>query len=496
MLKLRSLVILMAIIGACAASPTILEIKSQTIQVNGKSVPFATIVQPDGTWGYYPTAGGDFDVIVKNDLAESTVIHWHGLIMPNHLDGVAGLTQALPIAPGQQQHYKFKLQQAGTYWMHSHQGMQEQIGVEAPLVVLDKADLQQQQIVVMFQDFSFKSPEEIMHGLSPESGSMSHMMDMAPVIIPSSVPKMAMMDHQMAGMSAHDMDGMQMDDEPESGSMHAMADMDLNDVDYDAYLTNYRSPDRPQITQVMAGKTVRLRFINGASGSNFWINLGKLSGKLVAVDGQPITPLIGSHFELAIGQRADILINIPKDGGTFPILGQVEGLKSQTGLLLTTLAKPRLISIESQATTLAPALDYAEELKLHNSYQVPQIQNPVNLEVKLTGDMKNYTWKINDQTWPNITPLQVGQGQRVIMTFDNQSMMAHPMHLHGYQFKVISINGKRINGAMRDTILVLPNSKVTVEFIASNPGKWMLHCHMLYHMGAGMMTYLDVTPRK
>lgn len=494
MLKLRSLVILMAIIGACAASPTILEIKSQTIQVNGKSVPFATIVQPDGTWGYYPPAGDDFDVIVKNDLAESTVIHWHGLIMPNHLDGVAGLTQALPIAPGHEQHYKFKLQQSGTYWMHSHQGMQEQIGVEAPLVVLDNADLKQQQIVVMFQDFSFKSPEQIMHELKPGASTL-HSMDLAPVITNPSTSKKAMDHKQMAGMSADEMLGMQMDD-PESGGMHDMADMDLNDVEYDAYLTNYHSPDHPQITQVTAGKTVRLRFINGASASNFWINLGKLQGKLVAIDGREITPLTGLRFELAMGQRADILLNIPKNGGTFPILGQVEGLKSQTGLLLTTLAKPKLISIESQATTVAPALDYTEELKLHNSYQVPQIQNPVNLEVKLTGDMKNYTWKINDQTWPNITPLQVVQEQRVIMTFDNQSMMAHPMHLHGYQFKVISINGKRINGAMRDTILVLPNSKVTVEFIASNPGKWMLHCHMLYHMGAGMMTYLDVTPRK
>lgn len=495
MLKLRSLVILMTIIGACDASPTILEIKSQTIQVNGKSVPFATIVQPDGTWGYYPPAGGDFDVIVKNDLAESTVIHWHGLIMPNHLDGVAGLTQALPIASGQQ-HYKFKLQQSGTYWMHSHQGMQEQIGVEAPLVVLDKADLKQQQIVVMFQDFSFKSPEEIMNGLRPESNQMSHTMDMSPVITaPASISKVAMDHGSMAGMSADDMAGMQMDDESE-GSMHVMVDMDLNDIEYDAYLTNYHSPDHPQITQVTAGKIVRLRFINGASASNFWINLGKLQGELVAIDGQEITPLTGSRFELAMGQRADILLNIPKHGGTFPILGQVEGLKSQTGLLLTTLAKPKITSIESQATTMAAALDYTEELKLHNSYQVPQIKNPVNLEVKLTGDMKNYIWKINNQTWPNITPLRVMQGQRVIMTFDNQSMMAHPMHLHGYQFKVISINGKRINGAMRDTILVLPNSKVTVEFIASNSGKWMLHCHMLYHMGAGMMTYLDVTPRK
>ena len=99
-MKLKPMLSLLILTGSSFALPTVLEVKSQTIQVNGKSVQLGTIVQPDGTWGYYPQAGGDFDVILKNDLAESTVIHWHGSILPNQLDGVAGLTQAQPIAPG------------------------------------------------------------------------------------------------------------------------------------------------------------------------------------------------------------------------------------------------------------------------------------------------------------------------------------------------------------------------------------------------------------
>lgn len=498
-MKLKPILSLLILTGGSFALPTVLEVKSQTIQVNGKSVQLGTIVQPDGTWGYYPQAGGDFDVILKNDLAESTVIHWHGLILPNQLDGVAGLTQAQPIAPGQQQHYKFKLQQTGSYWMHSHQGLQLQTGVEAPLIILDKADLKQQQVVVMFQDFSFKTPAQIMGELKPNASSTTHSMDAAPVAANAPTPKMAM-DHaqMMAKMGTESMADMDMDmsDSADEHGAHAGMAMDLNDVEYDAYLTNYHSPDQPQITQVVAGKTVRLRFINGASGSNFWINLGKLNGQLVAVDGQAIKPLSGNRFELALGQRADVLVKIPAAGGTFPILGQVEGLKAQTGILLTTQAKPALKVIESQAAVVAPALGYVDELKLHSVEALANAKDKVNLKLKITGDMQNYVWQINGQTWPNVTPLHAKQGQLVSMTFDNQSMMAHPMHLHGYEFKVISINGKRINGAMRDTILVLPNSQVTVEFVASNPGKWMLHCHMLYHMGAGMMTYLDVTPSK
>ena len=481
---MKKLLMLIAISYGCSAVPTILAVKNKTIQVNGKTANIATIEQPDGSWGYFANAGSQFDVLVKNELAESTVIHWHGLILPNDQDGVSGVTQARAIAPGATEHYQFPLVQSGTYWMHSHEGMQEQIGVEAPLIILTPEDKKYQQIPIMFQDFSFKTPEQIMAGLTkPEAAESAHG-------TPSLGNGTMAMDH----MKSMDMAGVKMDDDMSMDDMD-MSAMDLNDVHYDAFLSNYHSDDTPQITQVKAGQNVKLRFINGAAATNFWINLGKLQGSLVAVDGQAVKPLAGNKFQIALGQRVDVIVKIPNAGGTFPILGQVEGLKDQTGVLLTTEVKPRLSQIESQAVIAAPALDYTQELRLQGIQKLSTAKNKVTLNLKITGDMASYKWQLNDQSWPNITPLQAKQGDLVTLVLDNQSMMAHPIHLHGYDFKVVNINGKTVNGAVRDTVMVLPHSKVTVQFVADHPGKWMLHCHMMYHMDAGMMTYLDVSAK-
>lgn len=493
---IKKLVIFGLIITKVMATPTVLEVKYKVINVNGKSKKVATIEQPNGTWGYYTESGLIFDVIVKNELAEPTSIHWHGLILPNDQDGVAGITQQDPIAPGKEYHYKFPLKQSGTYWMHAHYGLQEQDYVEAPLIIETANDSNYQQVVVMFQDFSMKTPQQILQSLLPSGTKYTpHLMAMPIAQATSS----AVMSNGTSAMtmnesSMHMSSGMQMNPKVKTNQPRMSAD--LNDVKYDAYLVNYHSPADPQITKVKSGAQVKLRFINGASASNFWVNLGKLNGTLVAVDGQDIKPITSNKFQIAMAQRLDIIVNIPQQGGTFPILGQVEGLKDQTGIILSTVDKPQPKYISSKAAQVAGALDYKQELQLHNLAQTPTVMDkPVILNLNLTGDMKRYTWQINGQMWPHITPFQVKQGQNVLMVIQNSSMMAHPMHLHGYDFKVINIDGQPINGALHDTILVLPYSKVTVEFVADYPGKWALHCHMTYHMATGMMTYLEVEPK-
>lgn len=494
-MKMKLLTLLTMVAGYVAAAPVILQVESQTITVKGKKVPFATIVQPDGTWGYIGKQGESFNVIVKNNLNESTVLHWHGIALPNSQDGVDGMTQDAPIAPHSQMAYSFPFNEHGTYWVHSHYGLQEQIGVEAPLIVLANDDSKYQQIPIMFQDFSFKSPEEIFKSLHKNSS--------APMAMHHN---MAGMDMSNMDMSGHDMAGMDMSGmDMSSGDMADMpgmkmdhkSHMDLNDVKYDAYLTNYHSPDTPQITQVKAGDTVKLRFINGASASNFWINLGKLNGIVVAADGQDVKSVIGNKFPIAMGQRLDVLVKIPAKGGVFPILGQVEGLKDQTGLILTTKANTSQ-AIPATAKAVVPAVGYQLEKQLHPEQPIKLVaSNGVtkNLTLTLNGDMMSYNWTLNNQTWPNIKPVVVNKGDLVDLTFDNQSMMSHPMHLHGYSFKVIKIDGKAVDGAMRDTVMVMPHSKVTVQFLANNPGKWMLHCHIAYHMAGGMMTYLQVNDK-
>jgi FtsP/CotA-like multicopper oxidase with cupredoxin domain len=109
--------------------------------------------------------------------------------------------------------------------------------------------------------------------------------------------------------------------------------------------------------------------------------------------------------------------------------------------------------------------------------------------LNLTGEMAGYFWSINNVVWnKGVPPLAVAEGERVELVFVNQTPMSHPMHLHGHQFQVVDIDGDRFSGAIRDTVLVTPGSRVTVAFDANNPGYWALHCHLLYHLDAGMFT--------
>lgn len=472
MLKITLLLTLIS--GISFATPTILEVKNKKIIVNGKSANVLTIEQPDGTWGYYAKAGENFDVTVKNDLNESTVIHWHGLDLPNDQDGTELTQKRIP--PHGQYSYKFKILNTGTFWMHSHYKMQEVSLAEAPLIIESSSDENYKQVVIMFQDFSFKSPEKILSSLTN-----APVMDM----------DMSKANSKMANM---DMSNMKMDMHNSSSPMGKMKhmDMDLNDVSYDAFLTNYHTPDNPQIVKIVPNSKIKLRFINGSASSNFWINLGKLDGTAVAIDGRDILPYHAKKYQLSEGQRIDIVLTIPKSGGVFPIIGQVEGLKSQTGIILAT--NDTKAKIPKNAAKVSPPFDDTQELQLKSTEKF--VTKPIDKIIKynLTGTMSPYGWQINNQAWPNITPQIIKSGQRVEIDFINNSMMEHPMHIHGYGFKVVEVNGHKIDGAIRDTVLVLPNETVKVVFDATNNGKWFLHCHIVWHMPTGMMTYIEVTP--
>ncbi len=367
--------------------------------------------------------GQYFDAIVKNQTDTPTTIHWHGLIVPNNQDGVPGVTQPL-IPTGGQYHYHFKLLQSGTYWMHSHEDLQIQRYLSAPFIINDPNEKQGAKEVIMFlDDYSQKSPQTIIHELH-SMGSMANM--------PSSKP-------------------------------------DLNDVTYDAYLTNYRTLKNLEIVTVTPGETVRLRVIDGSAASNFFVNTGQLPGQAIAMDGESIKPLAGTKFQLAIGQRIDILVKIPKGEGVYPILAQGEGSHLQTGLVLKT-KNATFSSINETALKEAGALNYDQELKIKATHPLPVKPVQQIITAELEGDMQKYVWKINNQAWPKITPLSIEPHERIEMVFINQTDMAHPMHLHGHVFEVTKISGQPVkDGGMRDTVL---------------------HCHMLYHQASGMMTVI------
>jgi FtsP/CotA-like multicopper oxidase with cupredoxin domain len=471
--------------NAARAAPKRLAATTQTIEVNGRAARIFRLVGPDGKLGLRFLPGERFQVQLTNATTVRTIVHWHGQLPPWTQDGFPW-PQTPPIAAGSTHAYDFE-PIPGTFWMHSHQGLQEQRLMAAPLIIHDTAELREdrQEIVLMLHDFSFRAPDELLARLTGMSASAVHTMARdvenvpAPPMNRASKPSGAGMMGMMGGMAGM-MGGMR------KGAMGAM---DLNDVDYDAFLANERTLADPQIVRVAAKGRLRLRIINGASASHFWIDLGTLSGHVVAADGRPVQPISGQRFPLAIAQRLDVALDLPASGA-FPILAQLQGSRRRTGIVLATRDAP-IGKIAELASHIVPAIDNSLERNLVAQQPLAARRPDLVHKMVLSGGMRDYVWSINGERWPEITPLMVETGQRVELEFQNDSMMAHPMHLHGHAFQVIAINGKRIHGAVRDTVLVEPMmGSVRIAFDAGNAGRWALHCHNLYHMMTGMMTEL------
>src|SRR5579872_4997621 len=214
-----------------------LHVVERQIEVNGREAAVYAIQQSDGTFGLTLKNGENFDVLLENDLNVPTSVHWHGLILPNAQDGVANVTQ-YPIYPGESYRYQFPIVQSGTFWMHAHFDMQEQRLLSAPLILEDNDPIEGRDVVIFLADFSFKSPEQILAQLRR---------------------------------------GMTMSSMKKNGP-------DLVEVAYDAFLANSRTLADPDIIEVDPGSKVRLRIINGASATNFFISLDGRQGEAIAVD--------------------------------------------------------------------------------------------------------------------------------------------------------------------------------------------------------------------
>jgi FtsP/CotA-like multicopper oxidase with cupredoxin domain len=436
-------------------APTVLRVHRRSIEVNGKSTSVLRIGQPNGTPGLVTKVGQRFRIRLENQLDVPTLIHWHGLTPPWQEDGVPGIA-APPVPPGGSADYDFPLNFGGTFFMHSHEGLQEQLLLAAPLIIHDDRDRPgDQDVVVMLADFSFTPPEQIFEGL-----------------------------RWGEGMSA--MGGMKMPGGMAMGGTSAAPD--LNDVKYDAFLANDRTLADPEVIRVEPGGTVLLRVINSSSMSSYHVDLGTLSGELIAVDGFRVQPVTAKRFPITVAQRLDIRLTVPRIPASHPILAVLEGERSQTGVILKA-GRAAVTRVAAQAPMASPALTLDLERRLRAAEPIaPRKADRVH-QLNLTGEMAGYVWSINGVVWnKDVPPLAVTKGQRVELLFDNRTPMPHPMHLHGHTFQVVEINGERFAGARRDTVLVTPGARVVVAFNADNPGWWALHCHLLYHMDAGMFT--------
>ena len=450
---------------------------TRTLDVRGKAATVWGLLDGNGRSGLVLDPGQAFAVDLANTLAEATIIHWHGQIPPNVQDGVPDMPMAT-LQPGESRAYDFAAR-PGTHWMHAHIPEHEMLLLAAPLVVRRPEDVaaDRQDVTMFLHDFSFKSPAEV---LAEITGGAS----------------MAGMDHSQMGqdgMAGMDMGAMGQGDMMAMPGMDGMA-MDLNDYNFDPYLDNDRTLDDPEVLQVDKGSKVLVRVINAAAATVFWIDTGALTGRLVAVDGEPVQPLPGSRFGIAMGQRLDIEIDVPAEGGAFPVLALREGARERTGLVLATPgATVTKVADMSDADHPAFSADLTQEAALRAFTPLPERAASSQPMLMLGGSMMPYVWTINGQTWGKHSPVSAKTGERVEIMFHNMSMMAHPMHLHGHAFQVVGVGQDRIAGAVRDTVHVPPMGMVTVAVDAGEVARWMLHCHHMPHLSTGMMTEFAVS---
>ncbi len=433
------------------AAPHLVTVGSRTIEVNRKAARVFSVLGANGKPGIIANEGDRFTGSLLNASDEPLPMHWHGQTMaPANQDRSRPDGGAL--AAGQSDQHDFPLT-PGTHWMHAH-ALTEQTLLAAPMIAREKDAGDVQDVAILLHDFAFRSPQEILAELT---GGKSH--------------------------TGHDSGGGVM--RKTLGMTHA------NDVRYDAFLANDRTLDDPDIIKVDKGGRVRLRIINGATATAFFISMPGLSARCIAVDGSPCQPVEQPSYPLAQGQRIDLLVDIPQAGGAFPMLAQVEAERFVTGVVLAT--GDAAVTKRSTSTDSAQGMiDLGFEAKLR-AVRPPEVRKADKTFVVNLGEEAGYRWTIDGRIHGEHQPYEVAQGQRVEMTFLNPTTMAHPMHLHGHHFQVVGIGEKRFFGAVRDTVVVPVNTATTIAFDAKQRGSWYLHCHHLYHMATGMMTEVRIS---
>ncbi len=491
--------------AACAAAP-LLTVGSRTLEVKGKAAKVFGVTGPNGKSGLVAREGERFAGEVVNATDGPLIMHWHGQILaPFDQDRSRPGGGESPV--GGRDTHDFLLT-PGTHWMHSHQ-MTEQRLLAAPMVTIEKDAGDVQNVVVMLHDFAFRPPEEILaelgggggahgaHGAAAALAAQDPHAGHAAAPTPQSgampgMPMGPMNGHAMHGPGA--MPGMGPGAMPGMGPGLTMGMMGAaphaNDVRYDAHLANDRTLDDPQVVRVERGGRVRLRIVNGATATAYFVDTGGLAADCFAVDGSPCRSLAGTRFPLAQGQRIDLVVTVPREGGAFPILAQVEADRALTGIVLAT-AGAEVRRLGDTAEVAAAHTDLALDLRLAAAR--PLAVRPADRTFHLMlGEAPGYRWTLNGAVHGEHTPLEAKVGERIEIMFMNPTSMMHPMHLHGHHFQVVGSRGGRFAGPMRDTVIVPPHTPVVVAVDLDKPGDWFLHCHHLYHMATGMMTELKV----
>jgi CopA family copper-resistance protein len=482
--------------------------------------------------------GQDVRLTVVNDLAdEDTSIHWHGLLVPFQMDGVPGIS--FPgIPPRSRFTYEFPVRQSGTYWYHSHSGLQEQIGHYGPIVIdpagPDPIACDREHVIVL-SDHSPIHPHLIFTRLKQQGGYFNY--------------QKQTLAGQVAGRDRNGADrfawgGMRMDP------------ADISDVTGSTYtyLINGHGPADGWTALFRPGERVRLRLVNASAMTIFNVRIPGLPMSVVATDGQAVRPVTVDELQIANAETFDVVVTPAEDRA----YGLVAEAIDRSGMAFATLAprpglavvppplRPRPLAtmrdmgmdmaamdhgdmamsdmhmgmrdrrnapalpLGPGVQTIAPmpadrtgepgqgladaghkVLVYTDLVALERN---PDVRAPSRtLRIHLTGNMERYMWAFDGKKLSEVRdPIPFTAGERVRITLVNDTMMNHPIHLHGHFFELVTGHGD--HAPRKHTVNVQPGGTVTFDLTADAVGDWAFHCHMLYHMHAGMMQVVSVRP--
>lgn len=430
-------------------------------------------------------------ITVHNDLkSEHSSIHWHGLLVPNLMDGVPYLTTP-SIPPGGKWVFEFPIRQSGTYWYHSHTGFQEQRGVQGAIVIAPKKpDLAfDREHVIVLSDWTDEHPHEVMRTLM--RGSDWYALKKANM--------QSWLGAWRAGALADYVDRERV----------RMPPMDISDVAYDAFLANGR---RQLDLAAKPGERVLLRVINAGASTYFHISSGDGPLSIVGSDGKRVVPVSVKRLLMGMAETYDLIVTMPAQParievratahdssghasiylGEGPLLAASDPPKPdlyrmdemiQAGLASTNPVRGKRAADADRPFAPYSLLRSTEPTNFADSTEVPRAVRKITM--RLTGDMRRYRWGFDDKSLTEETTIRVKRGEVLRIEFINDTMMHHPLHLHGHFFRLL--NGQADHAPLKHTVDVPPMGKRIIEWLAEEPdGDWFFHCHMLYHMDAGM----------
>ena len=462
-----------------------------SVNLSGKkTVDFALMVNgtiPAPTLEF--TEGDEAEIVVTNRIPkEEFSIHWHGILLPPEMDGVPYVTTP-PIHSGASHTFRFTLRQSGTYWYHSHTNVQEQKGVYGAIVIHPKAKsiAYDRDVVAVLSDWSDENATQILKNLRKDGDYY--------------VYKKGTMRSWLGAVRGGSLGNFLFNE------WIRMGGMDYSDVGYDAFLINGKKDF--QLAEAKPGEKIRLRFINAAASTYFYVSLGQGPMKVISADGVDIEPLEAREILMGMAETYDVLFEVPEEKNYELKITAQDGTGSASAWIgrgekihAPVKPKPDLYATmdHSEHGGHAGHAGYGpvtvDQISALQETSLPEDAHVHEVKLVLNGDMSRYVWHINGKAIYQDRTIEIREGDVVRFTLVNKTMMHHPMHLHGHFFRVLTSAG--VKSPLKHTVDVGPHSTRTIEFLANEPGEWMLHCHNLYHLKTGMarvVKYESFTPK-